>query len=150
MNFASDCLACSHALDRTGLKVLPHSKLPVHGDVLHDSHAEVIARRGLKLWLFDQLEKAYTQDPSAALERDATGVWVLRPGLHLALYISTLPCKRRASRGLSGCRMRSFVIGCQVETLRLIRCLWVLNRSDQLIKQLKTILASLQPCLRCR
>ena len=73
--------------------MLPHARLPPHGDVLHDSHAEVIARRGLKLWLSDQLTGAL-KGAESCFERDSDlGRWVLRSGLQLVLYVSTLPCK---------------------------------------------------------
>lgn len=71
--------------------MLPHAKLPLHGDVLHDSHAEVIARRGLLLWLYDQLERA-SQSEESALRRSGDK-WGLREGLQLGMYVSTLPCE---------------------------------------------------------
>lgn len=91
---------------RTGLKALPHAKLPVHGDVLHDSHAEVIARRGFHLWTYAQIERARKADAekgkapeteseeeeASYFERDSSGCWCLRPEWHVAFYVSTLPC----------------------------------------------------------
>lgn len=89
--------------DSTGLKALPHSKLPVHGDVLHDSHAEVIARRGFHLWLYAQVErelacerakgKGRALDAPSFLERDTAGYWRLRSEYRVAIYVSTLPCE---------------------------------------------------------
>ncbi|BGP55168.1 hypothetical protein JCM8202v2_002765 [Rhodotorula sphaerocarpa] len=90
----------------TGLKALPHAKLPVHGDVLHDSHAEVIARRGFHLWTYAQIERARKADAekgkapeteseeeeASYFERDSSGCWRLRPEWHVAFYVSTLPC----------------------------------------------------------
>ncbi|CDS01105.1 hypothetical protein [Sporisorium scitamineum] len=40
----------------TGLKCLPYTSLPLNGDVLHDQHAEVLARRGARQWLLQRLE----------------------------------------------------------------------------------------------
>ncbi|GAA5966533.1 hypothetical protein JCM3765_000948 [Sporobolomyces pararoseus] len=77
----------------TGLKAIPHSKLPRHGDVLHDSHAEVIARRGLKFWLYRQLEKAIEGGEETFLEKEAEGNWRLKGDWKLGLWISTLPCE---------------------------------------------------------
>ncbi|GAA6013451.1 hypothetical protein JCM11491_006087 [Sporobolomyces phaffii] len=85
----------------TGLKALPHSKLPVHGDVLHDSHAEIIARRGLKLWLYDQLDRAVRGDESSFLERTGDARWTLRDGWKLGMWISTLPCGDASTYSLS-------------------------------------------------
>ncbi|KPV75116.1 uncharacterized protein RHOBADRAFT_43606 [Rhodotorula graminis WP1] len=82
----------------TGLKALPHARLPVHGDVLHDSHAEVIARRGFKLWLYRQIERAARDERERVhgegdllIER-VDGEWSLKPGWKAAFYVSTLPC----------------------------------------------------------
>ncbi|ORY88095.1 domain-domain-containing protein [Leucosporidium creatinivorum] len=83
----------------TGLKVLPHAKLPPHGDVLHDSHAEVIARRGLILWLYDELQNALKDQPSRL--RRTEGGWKLRDGLKLGMYVSTLPCGDASTYSLS-------------------------------------------------
>ncbi|GAA5963530.1 hypothetical protein JCM3765_006270 [Sporobolomyces pararoseus] len=76
----------------TGLKAIPHSKLPRHGDVLHDSHAEVIARRGFKLWLYRQLETAIEGGEETFLEKEGEGNWRLKGDWKLGLWISTLPC----------------------------------------------------------
>ncbi|GAA5855264.1 hypothetical protein JCM8547_009008 [Rhodosporidiobolus lusitaniae] len=79
----------------TGLKALPHSRLPVHGDVLHDSHAEVVARRSLHLWMYQELLRA-VQGEETALERvekeDGKAEWRLGIGWQLGMYVSTLPC----------------------------------------------------------
>ena len=80
---------------RTGVKCLPHNKLPTHGDVLHDCHAEVLARRGFLLWLATELAKG--QD-SAWLCYDSL---VSQCDVHL--YISTLPCPFLSSLGLFHC-----------------------------------------------
>ncbi|GAA5941949.1 tRNA-specific adenosine deaminase [Sporobolomyces koalae] len=76
----------------TGLKALPHSKLPIRGDVLHDSHAEIIARRGLKLWLYQQIETARAGGRTSFLESAAPKRWRLKGDWKLGLWISTLPC----------------------------------------------------------
>ncbi|GAA6024081.1 hypothetical protein JCM10207_009303 [Rhodosporidiobolus poonsookiae] len=79
----------------TGLKALPHARLPVHGDLLHDCHAEVVARRGFKLWLYGQLEKAARGDEEGLLERvekPRGAEWRLKEGWKVGVYVSTLPC----------------------------------------------------------
>jgi len=84
---------------RTGLKALPHARLPVHGDVLHDSHAEVIARRGFKLWLYGQIDRAARGEGEGEhgetdllVEPVGGGEWSLKPGWKAGFYVSTLPC----------------------------------------------------------
>ncbi|SGY77205.1 BQ5605_C005g03579 [Microbotryum silenes-dioicae] len=78
----------------TGVKVLPYHRLPRHGDVLHDSHGEIIARRGLLRFLVAQLEVALgVVDPtSSCLVRGSNGRWKLKDELRLGMYVSTLPC----------------------------------------------------------
>lgn len=77
----------------TGLRVLPYEKLPVHGDVLHDCHAEIIARRGLLVYLYDQLSLiAQALDEECHIEASADGKWKLKEGIKLVMYVSTLPC----------------------------------------------------------
>ena len=42
----------------TGMKCLPHSKIPhANGNVLHDSHAEVLAIRAFNRFLVDECEE---------------------------------------------------------------------------------------------
>lgn len=59
--------------------------------MLHDSHAEVIARRGLVRWLFGQLERAGRGEESVLYARD--GSWAMKEEFVLGLYVSTLPCQ---------------------------------------------------------
>ena len=40
-----------------GVKCLPAHRLPRRGDALHDSHAEVIARRGAIRWLLEEVQR---------------------------------------------------------------------------------------------
>ncbi|KAH8986322.1 adenosine deaminase/editase [Lactarius akahatsu] len=100
-----------------GAKCLPAVRLPVRGDALHDSHAEVIARRGAVRWLLEEAQRATAhrhQDargPSSSasasawlsacgdLEEDGQPVFALRDGVRLWMYASTVPCGD-ASMGL--------------------------------------------------
>ncbi|GAA6047092.1 hypothetical protein JCM3770_004193 [Rhodotorula araucariae] len=83
----------------TGLRALPHARLPIHGDVLHDSHAEVIARRGFKLWLYGEIARVLQREAGGAqvdtnllVERVGSREWRLIEGCKVGMYISTLPC----------------------------------------------------------
>lgn len=73
----------------TGVKCLPAARLPPLGDTLHDSHAEVLARRGLMRWLLSEAEAAYAGN-SAFLVRDGSQ-FSLAPGVEVWLYVSALP-----------------------------------------------------------
>ncbi|CEQ43139.1 SPOSA6832_05029 [Sporobolomyces salmonicolor] len=74
----------------TGLKSLPHAKLPVHGDVLHDSHAEIIAKRGFKLWIYAEMDRALKGDAGVYVERASDG-WRIRTGWEVGISSSTAP-----------------------------------------------------------
>mgnify|MGYP002718872709 CR=1 FL=1 len=50
----------------TGVKVLPANRLPPLGDAVHDSHAEVLARRGFVRWLLDEGRKAVIEEAAAS------------------------------------------------------------------------------------
>ncbi|SJX65959.1 related to tRNA-specific adenosine deaminase 1 [Sporisorium reilianum f. sp. reilianum] len=88
----------------TGLKCLPYTSLPVNGDVLHDQHAEVLARRGARQWLLQRLEHEVTSGAGGGgltLFEPVVGGeprWKLRQGVRLHLYVSTLPCGDASSR----------------------------------------------------
>ena len=84
------------------MKALPHARLPLHGDVLHDSHAEMIARRGLKRWLYRQLELVSEGNEATFLCARSPREWRLKEGWSLGLWISTLPCELLSSRRTDG------------------------------------------------
>jgi tRNA-specific adenosine deaminase 1 len=76
-----------------GVKCLPASRLPVRGDALHDSHAEVIARRGAIRWLLEEVQRdAQAQGQSAWVCARGDGLYELRDNVHLWMYASTVPC----------------------------------------------------------
>jgi tRNA-specific adenosine deaminase 1 len=66
----------------TGAKCLPSNKLPKLGEALHDSHAEVLARRAAIRWFYNHLlgESEWMHEKR------------LRWGVQLWMYVSTLPC----------------------------------------------------------
>ncbi|KAG8948819.1 hypothetical protein FRC04_009283 [Tulasnella sp. 424] len=77
-----------------GTKCLPQAKLPPNGDILHDSHAEVVARRGAIRWIYEEvLRWKQGKESSDWIERDGEdGVFGLKPGVQVYMYVSTLPC----------------------------------------------------------
>ncbi|XP_035969576.1 tRNA-specific adenosine deaminase 1 isoform X1 [Halichoerus grypus] len=77
----------------TGTKCIGQSKMRKSGDILNDSHAEVIARRSFQRYLLHQLHLA------AALKEDSIfvpgtqrGLWKLRPDLLFVFFSSHTPC----------------------------------------------------------
>ncbi|KAJ7179472.1 adenosine deaminase/editase [Mycena filopes] len=86
----------------TGTKCLPASRLPTDGESLHDSHAEVLARRGILRWLLEEIGRCQ----SATLQSNwihicDDGRYALNDDAVLALYISTVPCGDASMRFLS-------------------------------------------------
>lgn len=92
----------------TGSKCLPENRLPPSGDALHDSHAEVLARRGAVRWLAQEIIRDNGGMPSDRPEADVErkglyqspwicrgcgGKYHLKNGVKPYLYISTVPCK---------------------------------------------------------
>lgn len=78
----------------TGTKCIPASKLSDRGELVHDSHAEVLARRAAVRWLLEEIERlsrgthsGWIDPPSSDRHR-----FCLRQGVQLHLYVSTLPC----------------------------------------------------------
>ncbi|KAK0467884.1 uncharacterized protein EV420DRAFT_432982 [Desarmillaria tabescens] len=82
----------------TGTKCLPTSRLPTQGEALHDSHAEVLARRGAIRWFMEEILR---QTASDWIVRRASGKYALRDGVTLNLYISTVPCGDASTRFLA-------------------------------------------------
>lgn len=68
---------------------------------VHDSHAEVLARRGLLRLLYRELESLVRAGESTFLEHNATGTVALKRDVTIHLYVSTAPCGA-ASAGPKG------------------------------------------------
>ncbi|KAI9497150.1 hypothetical protein BDB00DRAFT_17660 [Zychaea mexicana] len=81
----------------TGLKCLPYSKLCKQGQMVHDSHAEVIAKRGFQRYVLDQIIRVgrtsqEQQEEGPFCVTDAGRV-ILKSGYSFHMYISQSPCK---------------------------------------------------------
>ncbi|XP_061173259.1 double-stranded RNA-specific adenosine deaminase-like [Saccostrea echinata] len=72
----------------TGNRCVTGNHLCVDGNVLNDSHAEVIAKRGFRRYLYSEI----CQPLSGLLTRAPSGKLKLSPNLSIHLYISTAPC----------------------------------------------------------
>lgn len=92
----------------TGCKVLPTSRYSFRGDSLHDSHAEVIARRAFMCWLYEELarcngEVGYESEWIQTLSEGQASSWQyeLKRGVRVYLYVSTVPCGDASTRFLA-------------------------------------------------
>jgi len=75
----------------TGTKCLGASCRSPRGTVLHDCHAEALARRSLLLWLHDELGAALAGNASRFFVRSGLG-FAPAPGLALHFFCSHPPC----------------------------------------------------------
>ncbi|XP_055810773.1 tRNA-specific adenosine deaminase TAD1 isoform X2 [Solanum dulcamara] len=91
----------------TGTKCIGRSRRSLKGDVVNDSHAEIIARRALLRYLYSEIQELYNthvhsngsvlrdvENSMFHLESDGLGPKRLKMkhGWQLHLYISQLPC----------------------------------------------------------
>ncbi|KAG8181659.1 hypothetical protein JTE90_017017 [Oedothorax gibbosus] len=77
----------------TGTKCLGFSQLKETGNLVSDSHAEVLARRGLLTFLYYQMNLALKKNNSDVLMFDDTNKkFELRDGIKFHLFISHVPC----------------------------------------------------------
>ena len=81
----------------TGSKCLPAIRLQPGGDALHDSHAEVIARRGAVRWLLEEIGRVRSNGDPKWLEEQSNARFCLARGVKLHLYVSTVPCRTVSS-----------------------------------------------------
>ena len=121
----------------TGTKCLPASSRCPRGEALSDSHAEVIARRAFVRFLYDELERATSDDGDGETKRDATDAnastrsvpiveWVattttttpfrLRGGVRVHLYATQSPCGDASIFELADARESKSVAPADVET----------------------------------
>jgi double-stranded RNA-specific adenosine deaminase len=76
----------------SGTKYLGGDKLSYDGLVVHDSHAEVVARRSLICWLYSQLEQAGRNDSVAIRNQLGSDKPFRLRALDLWFYTSQTPC----------------------------------------------------------
>jgi double stranded RNA-specific editase B len=77
----------------TGTKCIGGDALSREGLSVNDCHAEVVVRRSLVRFLYNQLNLcAKGQEINSIFERQFNGYYQLRKGISFHLYISTAPC----------------------------------------------------------
>ncbi|PFH52543.1 hypothetical protein AMATHDRAFT_139845 [Amanita thiersii Skay4041] len=86
----------------TGTKCLPTTRFPARGEALHDSHAEIVARRAALRWFLEEILRYHTLNNSEWIYWDVTrGKYSLLAGVELNLYISSIPCGDASMRYLT-------------------------------------------------
>ncbi|NP_001076356.1 tRNA-specific adenosine deaminase 1 [Danio rerio] len=87
----------------TGTKCIGRSAMSMKGDVLNDSHAEVIARRGSVRYLTEQLLKAVRgQSSDVFCAGSEKGKWRLKAGVSFLFFTSQTPCGDASIFPMSG------------------------------------------------
>ncbi|XP_026575576.1 tRNA-specific adenosine deaminase 1 isoform X2 [Pseudonaja textilis] len=77
----------------TGTKCIGQSEMRETGDVLNDSHAEVVAKRSFQRYLIHQLWLAAVgQEPSIFTPGTKKGKWLLKPFISFVFFTSRTPC----------------------------------------------------------
>ncbi|KAE9404449.1 hypothetical protein BT96DRAFT_418164 [Gymnopus androsaceus JB14] len=87
----------------TGTKCLPECRLTLQGEALHDSHAEVLARRGAVRWFLEEILRERVQGSQwiETYSYDSKSYYRLKDGVHIEMYISTVPCGDASTRFLA-------------------------------------------------
>lgn len=76
----------------TGNRCVTGERLSMEGHTVNDSHAEIVARRSLMRFLYQQLSNYHGGDECIFSSKQGSMKLVLREGVSFHLYISTAPC----------------------------------------------------------
>ncbi|NXU81928.1 ADAT1 deaminase, partial [Oreotrochilus melanogaster] len=77
----------------TGTKCIGQNKMRKTGDILNDSHAEIVAKRSFQRYLLHQMWlAAFHQQCSIFIPGTETGKWKLKPNIVFVFFTSHTPC----------------------------------------------------------
>ncbi|KGL78658.1 tRNA-specific adenosine deaminase 1 [Tinamus guttatus] len=77
----------------TGTKCIGENKMRKTGDILNDSHAEIVAKRSFQRYLLHQMHLAVSyQQCSIFIPGTKTGKWKLKPNIIFIFFSSHTPC----------------------------------------------------------
>ncbi|KAM7100782.1 lysine--tRNA ligase-like isoform 1-T1 [Ciconia maguari] len=77
----------------TGTKCIGQNKMRKTGDILNDSHAEIVAKRSFQRYLLHQMWLAAShQQCSIFIPGTETGKWILKPNIIFVFFSSHTPC----------------------------------------------------------
>ena len=90
---SEDCSKMKVVAIGAGTKIISEPALTTAGDVVVDCHAEILCRRALLRYLYDQVESCIREEESIfERKRGTTTRYCLKSGVSFHLYISTNPC----------------------------------------------------------
>ncbi|XP_014116027.1 PREDICTED: tRNA-specific adenosine deaminase 1 isoform X2 [Pseudopodoces humilis] len=76
----------------TGTKCIGQKKMRKTGDILNDSHAEILAKRSFQRYLLHQLWLAASHQQCIFSPGTETGKWKLKPNIIFIFFSSHTPC----------------------------------------------------------
>jgi double stranded RNA-specific editase B len=76
----------------SGSKCISGGNLSLEGETLNDCHAEILARRCLLQFLYDQLRTLKINPSTSIFEAGSSGRLKLKKDIFFHLYISSSPC----------------------------------------------------------
>ncbi|XP_065496919.1 tRNA-specific adenosine deaminase 1 isoform X2 [Caloenas nicobarica] len=77
----------------TGTKCIGQNKMRKNGDILNDSHAEIVAKRSFQRYLLHQVQLAAShQQCNIFIPGTETGKWKLKPDIMFIFFSSHTPC----------------------------------------------------------
>ncbi|CAG8444980.1 4655_t:CDS:10 [Scutellospora calospora] len=83
-----DCISLG-----SGLKCLPQSKLCKTGNLIHDSHAEILTRRGFLKFIIDEMKSVLNSESTYfCLNNTNYPPFKLKDNITFHMYISQAPC----------------------------------------------------------
>ncbi|XP_077424737.1 tRNA-specific adenosine deaminase 1 isoform X4 [Vanacampus margaritifer] len=92
----------------TGTKCIGQNAMSPKGDVLNDSHAEVIARRGCLRYLTQELHRAVSgRGSSVFCQTVHQGKWRLQPGISFLFFTSHTPCGDASIIPMNGMQLQA-------------------------------------------
>ncbi|KAI0080691.1 adenosine deaminase/editase [Panus rudis PR-1116 ss-1] len=86
----------------TGSKCLPEARLCAEGDALHDSHAEVLSRRGAVRWFLEETYRVKREGAESPwIHEGSNGKYTTSASVRIVMYISAVPCGDASMRYLA-------------------------------------------------
>jgi len=76
----------------TGTKCITGDQINHKGETLNDCHGEIIACRGFRQYLFEELSQAINNDPNTILELKHNGKYGIKSNTSVYLFVNTAPC----------------------------------------------------------